>query len=214
VIKRFFLAIAVLLLGLVLFRVVQFFQASSIAEPQAYLVLGGAPQREVFVTTLKKQYPDRYVLISGGSADPCLYLMFQKHDCPMDKVWTEHCSKDTFGNFFYSLPILESWGIRKVAVVTDYPQLKRAMPLAHILFASHGMSVELKQSPIRMGDERGTLETIGLAVMGCGWGIASQFFQPHCSELVKLSDVDMNYWNNAGYECQQQTGIKSHPQPK
>jgi uncharacterized SAM-binding protein YcdF (DUF218 family) len=212
--RRLPLLSGLLIVGFILFRLVQFLQAMSIAEPQAYLVLGGAAQREVWAARLKKEHPERPVLISGGSPDPCLYLMFEKQGSPMNQVWTEHCSRDTFDNFYYSLPILEKWGMRKVAVVTDYPQLRRAMPLAHILFASHGMAAVLERSPKDMGDHRGAADTIALAAAGLGWAIVSQFYQPQCRELVDVSRVDMRFWDAAGFDCQPQTGVKSRPRKR
>jgi hypothetical protein len=37
-------------------------------------------------------HPDVKIVISGGSEDPCLWLIFDKWKAPKANVWTEHCS--------------------------------------------------------------------------------------------------------------------------
>lgn len=209
--KTLLIACGLLMLGFVLFRAGRWFDASR-QEPQAYLVLGGNAVREVFSTGLAKAHPDRVILISGGSPDPCLWLMFQKKGSPMQRIWTEHCSQNTFENFVYSMPLLEKMGVRKIALVTDYPQADRALPIAQIVFASHGMAVEFQNVPGQSPqDSKPMYEHIGLIVMAAGWAVSSQAYQPICSSLTHLPDVDMKAWYKKGFECQMQTGVRSSP---
>ena len=207
--KHAFIAVCLLVLGDVAFRgfqLLQPVQPSSIA----YLVLGGSAVREVYATKLKKAHPDSPVLISSGSPVPCLYLMWKKNSAPMSKVWTERCSTNTFENFVYSLPLLERWGVRKVFLVSDYPQLDRAMPIANILFTSHGMAVQAEVVPQYITtDRKSKLEIYGLALMSVGWALVSQVYQPVCGHVTRLSEVNMDYWYEHGFHCEQQTGIDS-----
>jgi uncharacterized SAM-binding protein YcdF (DUF218 family) len=190
-------------------RAVQLFQAEALTS-QGYLVLGGVAYREQFAADEKKLHPDRTVLISGGSPDPCIYLMFQKRNASMQGVWLEHCAKNTFENFVYALPILEKLKLRKITLVTDYPQVQRAWPVAIILFMSHGIAVELHELPENGGDYKSELEIVGLATMACGWALISQVYQPTCEHLTHLPDTDMKMWLQRGFECEQQTGVESH----
>jgi len=178
---------------------------------EAYLVLGGCPLREVFVAQLVLQHPDIPVLISTGDPDPCIWLIFDKAKAPKDKVWMEHCSKNTFDNFVYSIPILESWGIQKVYLVTDRPQNKRAMRLAKVLMPAHGMQVELVLAPEFVNDNRPEWLIKCAVAYSCLYALTSQFYQPHCSNITHLSEIDMDYWNKTGFDCQQQCELKGYP---
>lgn len=125
----------------------------------------------------------------------------------MTDVWSEKCAQNTFENVTYNLQFMEKHGVRKVAVITDFPQLKRAMPVAQIIFASHGMVAELAQSPQNMMDEKSNLELGGLVILACCWAVLSQVYQPNCSNVTPLSTVDMDYWYKTGFTCQPQSGI-------
>ncbi|MHC5597215.1 MAG: YdcF family protein, partial [Nostoc sp.] len=43
----------------------------------AFFVLGGSISRETYVAQQAKQYPQTPILISHGSPDPCIWLIFQ-----------------------------------------------------------------------------------------------------------------------------------------
>jgi len=211
--KQVAYVVVALLLGFIALRAVQCLDASG-KETQAYLVLGGNALREVFATELAKAHPDRIILISGGSPDPCLWLLFEKNGAPMTRIWTEHCSQNTFENFVYSLPLLERMGVRKVSLVTEYPQVERALPIAWILFASHGMAVEFENSPgPRQRDDKPYYEQIGLILMASGWAVSSQVYQPICQHLTQLPDIDMKAWYKKGFDCQPQTGVANYRPP-
>lgn len=68
----------------------------------AYLVLGGSIPREIYVASIAKQYPDIPILISQGSPDPCIVLIFERDGAPMSRVWLEKCARSTFDNFYFS----------------------------------------------------------------------------------------------------------------
>ena len=53
------------------------------SEVQAYLVLGGSAKREVYAAGLAKAHPQRLIIISGGSPDPCVHLLFDQTHAPM-----------------------------------------------------------------------------------------------------------------------------------
>jgi uncharacterized SAM-binding protein YcdF (DUF218 family) len=180
------------------FRVFQYLQNNSL-EPQAYLVLGGDVRRELYAAELAKNHPERIILISGGSPDPCIYMMFKRHEAPMRNVWLEHCAKNTLENFMFSMPILERLHARKVIVVSNYPQTQRAMPAARIIFGSHGIPVLLDELPPSKGKRRA--EVIAFVLLAVGWACLSQIFQPQCAEVSNLPSVDMPSWDKRGFHC-------------
>ena len=91
---------------------------SSQQSTDAYLVLGGSIRREMYMAqlagTFSKTLP---ILVSAGSADPCIRLLFEQAGASLSLVWLEHCAQSTFGNFVYSVPILERLGVRHVTLV-------------------------------------------------------------------------------------------------
>lgn len=94
-----------------------------------FLVLGGSINREIYVAKLATQYPDTPILISHGSDDPCIFLIFQREQAPMEKVLLEKCAESTFENFFFSLPTLNKWNAHKVKLITSATHLPRAFLL-------------------------------------------------------------------------------------
>ncbi len=109
----------------------------------AYLVLGGSIRREMHMAQLASTFSTPSpILISAGSVDPCIRLLFEQAGAALEQVWLEHCAESTFGNFVYSVPILERWGVHHVTLVTSGSHTRRAVILARILFGARGIWVE------------------------------------------------------------------------
>jgi uncharacterized SAM-binding protein YcdF (DUF218 family) len=204
-VERSLLALGLCIFGLVIFRALQLIIAYN-SPVEAFLVLGGTPNREIFVAKLAKQTPPVKVLISGGSESPCIWLIFEKHTAPKDNVWMERCSHNTFENFYYSTPILESWGVHKVLLITDKPQDERALPMAKLILGAHGMWVNLMLVP-NSGGQASRYPVAINYLAGAAWGIASQLWQPHCKNLIHLPDVNMSEWYQKGFYCAPQAEV-------
>ena len=175
----------------------------------ALFVLGGSINREIYVAKLTKKYPDIPILISHGSDDPCIVLIFQREQAPLNRVWLEKCAESTFGNFFFSLPILTKWNVHKVKLITSATHLPRAQWLAQILLGSHGISTELDLAPEKgiPGNYESSVKT-GLDVMrSLFWALISQVIQPSCSQVSRLSATDMQMWQKKGFACERQAGL-------
>ena len=175
-----------------------------------FFALGGSIRREVYVAQLVKEHPEARVLISHGSSDPCILLIFQKFKAPIRQVWLEKCANSTFDNFYYNLPILRQWGVRKVILITSGTHLPRAKWMAQILLGAHGIWVEVdtvKELGIP-GNQESWLKT-GVDVIRCmGWAILSQVIDPKCSDLTQLTDVDLAAWRKSGFKCEHQWWLK------
>jgi len=181
------------------------------AKPiDAFLVLGGSIAREFHVAQLAKQYPDIPILISKGSKDPCILLIFERENAPLNNVWLENCADSTFGNFFYSGPILKEWGVKKVKVITSITHVPRAKLLAEIMLGAQGIGVELELAKEKgiPGNQESVIKTSLDVTRGLFWTLFSQFIKPKCSNITKLVDVDINTWRKSGFECEYQGGIK------
>jgi hypothetical protein len=176
----------------------------------AILVLGGSIRREIYVANLAYQYPDTPIIISQGSKDPCIFLLFERAKTPKNQVWLEKCANSTFGNFFFGVPILKQWGVHKVKVVTSPTHLPRAKWLAEIHLQSHGMAVEIdaiKEIGIP-GNQESKLKT-GLDVArSVIWAFVGQLIYPPCWDFIPLNSVDLDAWRDEGFKCEYQGKIK------
>ncbi|MEB3342279.1 YdcF family protein [Okeania sp.] len=182
------------------------------APVDAYLVLGGSIKREIYIAQIAKKYPEIPILISSGSAEPCVVGLFRQANAPLDRVWLEYCSKSTFGNFFFSLPILEKWGVKHIKLVTSRTHLPRAKWLGQIILGSHGIWVEtdiIEQKGIP--GNRESLLKAGLDVIrSLMWAFASQFIEPKCTDIAKLSEVNVQKWCDSGFKCEHKRELKLH----
>ena len=181
------------------------------SEPvDVFFVLGGGIDREIYVAQLAKQHPKVRVLISQGSEDPCILLIFQREQAPIRQVWLERCADSTFDNFYFNIPILKQWGVRKIKLITSTSHLPRAQWMAQILLGAHGIWVETDIAPEdgTPGNRESFLKA-GLDISRClVWAVISQVVQPRCLKLVPLYAVDLEAWRNSGFRCERQEDLK------
>ena len=184
---------------------------SSKAPTDAYLVLGGSIRREMYMAQLASSFDTPTpILVSAGSVDPCIRLLFEQTGAPLDNVWLENCAESTFGNFVYSVPLLERWGARHVTLVTSGSHTRRALTLARILFGARGIWVEpliVDETGIP-GNQETALKTtldIGRSLL---WAIVAQFHKPTCHRVVELTAVNLEQWRQRGFKCEHQAGIE------
>jgi uncharacterized SAM-binding protein YcdF (DUF218 family) len=183
---------------------------SSTKPVDGILVLGGSVRREIYAAQLAKQFPQVPILISQGSADPCIWLIFERSQAPVDRVWLEHCAESTFGNFYFAVPILRQWQAHKVKLITSGSQATRAKLLAQILLGAHGIAVEtdVVQEIGIPGNRESYLKT-GLDVTrSLGWAVVSQFYSPKCVNILPLRSVDLKAWRKQGFVCERQGDLR------
>ncbi|MFN6536762.1 MAG: YdcF family protein [Nostoc sp. EkiNYC01] len=176
----------------------------------AFFVLGGSIRRETYIVQQAKQYPQIPILISHGSPDPCIWLIFQRESVSLENVWLEKCANSTFENFYYSIPLLRKWGVHKVKLITSPTHLPRAKWMAQILLGAHGIWLEPEIVPELgvPGNQESWLKTGLDLTRSLFWAILSQIIQPQCSNIIKLSEVDMPDWQNRGFKCEHQGGVE------
>lgn len=185
-------------------------RSAATASIDAYLVLGGSIQREIHAAELAKQHPEIPILISTGSKDPCIWLIFQQANAAMDQVWIEDCAQSTFGNFYFATPILQQWNVHKVGLITSGSHLPRAKWLAQILLGAHGIWVEpdiVTEQGVPGNQESWTKTALDVG-RSLAWAIASQFYQPKCPGVRSLSSVDINHWRQEGFRCEHQGNLE------
>ncbi|ACK69386.1 protein of unknown function DUF218 [Gloeothece citriformis PCC 7424] len=169
----------------------------------AILVLGGSIQREIDAARLGKYYPDIPIIISSGSEEPCMLLIFQKFQLKLDRIWLEKCADSTFGNFFYSVPILQGWGVHKVIVITSPSHLPRAKWLAQIHLGAKGIASDIvvTQEQGFSGNYESGLITFLDVSRSFLWAIVGQFIYPSCSRVISLDKVDFLPGNQQKVNC-------------
>ncbi|WP_017717797.1 YdcF family protein [Kamptonema formosum] len=206
------LVVTVALFGWLLSNTVAL-QSAANRPVDAILVLGGSIKREIYVAELAKQYPQTPVLISQGSQDPCIWLIFQRAKAPPQQVLLEKCARNTFDNYYFSLPILSRWQAHRVKVITSPTHLPRAKWLAQIILGSHGIWVEIDLAPETgiPGNRESPLKTGIDVIRSLIWAVISQFVEPaSCSALTPLTDVDMQQWRTQGFTCEYQGHLTTH----
>lgn len=185
-------------------------QAAASGSVDTFLVLGGSIRREIYVAELVKDYPETKVLISQGSPDPCILLIFQRKAAPMDHVWLEHCADSTFGNFYFNIPLLRWWGVRKVKLITSPTHLPRAKWMAQILLGAQGIWVEVDTVEEQgiPGNEESLIKTGLDLTRSLIWAVLSQGIEPQCSQLKPLAAVDLKTWRQSDFKCEYQGELR------
>ncbi|NEQ20550.1 MAG: YdcF family protein [Microcoleus sp. SIO2G3] len=185
-------------------------QVAATGSVDTFFVLGGSIRREIYAAELTKQHPETRVLVSQGSLDPCILLIFQREQAPVRRVWLEKCAKSTFDNFYFNIPLLDRWGVRKLKLITSPSHLPRAQWMAQILLGAHGIWIELDvvEEQGIPGNREHWLKT-GLDVTrSVIWAVLSQFIQPKCSKLIPLTTVELHDWRDIGFKCEHQGKLK------
>ena len=184
---------------------------SSQAPVDVYVVLGGSIRREMHMAAVASTLPQPVpILVSAGSADPCIRLLFEQAGAPLQQVWLEHCAQSTFGNFVYALPLVERWGTRHVALVTSGSHTRRALTMARILWGVRGVWVHpltVEESGIP-GNRETLLKTTLDIARSLGWALVSQVYRPKCDQVVALENVDLRRWQQRGFQCEHQAGLE------
>ncbi|PPT10900.1 hypothetical protein CKA32_007030 [Geitlerinema sp. FC II] len=211
--KRWFIAIGVgLFLALLLVVGKGFVLAYQHAKLplDAVFVLGGSIKRELYISKYARSHPDIPILVSSGSQPPCIYLIFQRDNAPMDNVWLENCARSTFGNFYYGLPILKRWKVRKVNLITSASHLPRSLWLAQIVLGAHGIWVEPNIVPEVgvPGNNEFFIKTILDVMRSLLWAVVSQIYTPACQQETPLAEVDIEAWKTSGFRCEHQAQIE------
>lgn len=175
------------------------------------LVLGGSISREIYAASLARKNPQIPILIARGSQDPCIYWVFERASAPMNNVWLEICSTSTFANLVYGMPILKTWDVHKVKLITSGTHIRRSKWLAKILLGSQGIWVDLTIAPEKgvPGNTEFLLKTIADLTRSVVWAFLGQVIEPHCSEVYPLSSVELSLWRDRDFSCERQGGFDS-----
>ena len=207
--KLFILFVIGLLTVFIIIKAVKLQTAAS-KPVDAFLVLGGSITREIYVAELARKNPEIPILISQGSQDPCIWLIFQDKNASRKKVWLEKCALNTFGNFYFSLPILRQWGVQKLKLITSATHLPRAKWMAQIILGAHGIWVEPEIVPEAgiPGNEEFMFQTALDVTRSILWAVLSQIIEPKCGKVTRLMDINIESWPDSGFKCEYKPGFR------
>ena len=121
-------------------------------QPQAVLVLGGSPEREVFAAEFAREHPQVSVWISGGSPPEYTESVFAEAGIDLDRVIIDRDAIDTVTNFTTLVDKFKAAGIESVYLITSDYHMRRAKVIGEIVLGSRGIdfkpiSVPSGQSP-------------------------------------------------------------------
>lgn len=117
-----------------------------LTQPQAILVLGGAPERENFAADFARHYPDLPIWISSGSNVEYTEDVFSKAGISFSRLHLDRTAVDTVTNFTTLVDDLKSKGITSVYLITSDTHMGRASLVGEIIFGSRG--ILLKPIPV------------------------------------------------------------------
>ena len=175
------------------------------------LILGGSIKREIYAAELARQFPQIPIIISQGSEAPCIKLIFQREQAPIEQVWLEICAQSTFDNFFFGVPLLTQRNIHKVKLVTSESHLPRAKWLSQIHLGAKGIAVQVdivEETGIP-GNRESSIKTLLDVSRSIVWTVLSQLVSPHCTNVIPLREVDLLKWYQKGFECEHQGHVSS-----
>lgn len=108
-------------------------------QPEAMLVLGGAPEREDFAAAFAQQHPNLPVWISSGSNPEYTEWVFAGAGIDAERIHIDRTADDTVTNFTTLADKFRSQGISSVYLITSDYHMRRARIIGEIVFGSRGI---------------------------------------------------------------------------
>lgn len=116
-------------------------------QPQALLVLGGAPEREMFAAKFATEHPNLDVWVSSGSNPEYVEWVFSEEGISLTRLHLDYEAVDTVTNFTTMVDKLQDRGIDSVYLVTSDDHMRRARLIGEIVFGSSGIDFKPLEVP-------------------------------------------------------------------
>ncbi|WP_159789656.1 YdcF family protein [Sodalinema gerasimenkoae] len=150
--------------------------------PQAVLVLGGSPDREVFAADFARTHPELTVWVSGGSNPEYAEWVFAEAGIPRQRFYLNYDAVDTVTNFTTLVDKLRSQEIRSIYLITSDYHMRRASAIGEIVLGSRDISFrpvaipsELAPEPIDKSIRDGVRALVWLATGYTGSTLRDRF---------------------------------------
>ena len=128
-------------------------------QPQAILVLGGDPKRDVLAAKLAKQNPHLIIWVSSRSKNENSSQIFSHAGISPQRYFLDHRATDTVTNFTTLVADFQQHQIKHLYLVTSDYHMPRAKAIATIILGSRGIAVTPVTLVITRKRDRG--ESIG-----------------------------------------------------
>jgi uncharacterized SAM-binding protein YcdF (DUF218 family) len=149
--------------------------ANYFVTPDAILVLGGEPERELFAARFASQYPNIEIWVSGGSPKGYAQSIFAKKGISADRLHLDYRAEDTVTNFTTLVSEFQDRGIRSVYLVTSEDHMLRARTIGEIVLGTKGILIEPVTIPTERSPEpvNKTIRDAGRALLWVTFGYTS-----------------------------------------
>lgn len=158
---------------------------SKITQPQAILVLGGAPEREDFAAEFARQHPNLPVWISSGSNVEYTEDVFSRAGIDFRRLHIDYSAVDTVTNFTTLVDQFQEQGVSSVYLVTSDYHMRRARVIGEIVFGSRGMYLKpvvvpsnRSTEPVEKAIRDGARAVLWVATGQTGSAFAQRLSQP------------------------------------
>jgi len=147
-----FFGAKILIVALLIGLLYHYFNALML-QPQAILVLGGAPEREAFAAEFAQEHPSLPVWVSSGSPEDYTRWVFAESQIPGDRLHLDYRAVDTVTNFTSLVADFEDQNIRSLYLITSDYHMRRASAIATIVLGSRGIEFEPVPIPSELPEE-------------------------------------------------------------
>ncbi len=109
-------------------------------RPDAMLVLGGSPDREVFAADFARQHPHLDIWVSSGSNPEYAEWVFDQAGIEPERIHLDYQAVDTVTNFTTLVDELQARKIDSVYLITSEDHMRRAQVIGEIVLGSRNIS--------------------------------------------------------------------------
>ncbi len=169
--------------------------------PQAVLVLGGSPDREVFAAKFARAHPNLPVWVSGGSNPEYAEWVFAEAGIPRQRFHLNYDAVDTVTNFTTLVDELRSHDIRSIYLITSDYHMRRASAIGEIVLGSRDISFRpvaipsgLAPEPIDKSIRDGVRALVWLATGYTGSTLRDRLSPPRSSYVE--SQQQLSSWES------------------
>ncbi len=138
------------------------------SAPEAILVLGGDPRREVFAAQFARSHPELHIWVSGGSNPEYSEWVFAEAGIEDDRVTLDYKAIDTVTNFTTLVDKLQQENIDSLYLITSDYHMRRARIIGEIVLGSRG--IVFRPVPMATGEaDEPAIKSIRDGVRGLLW---------------------------------------------
>ncbi|AKG23963.1 YdcF family protein [Calothrix sp. 336/3] len=123
--------------------------------PQAFLVLGGDPNRETYAAQLAQWYPNLDIWVSSGPNDVQTKNTFVSSNILREKLHIDNRAVDSVTNFTTLVSDFKRHKIQHLYLITSDYHMSRAKAIATLVLGSHGIAF----TPLSVPSDRHTPES-------------------------------------------------------